>query len=388
LTPDGTKLVAFRGRTGFMIFERNGDAWDIQNSFLDDCSCTIDWQDGRFWAGHAISDDGNTIVGSISDGVGTVHFSPVVADYDNAQGAWVERTSIPNGGCYGQSFGLSGDGLVLSCGNSGSVQVVEYDGNSWSKRGYDHRLQERDEDGVENGTRYGRGIKNHALSPDGSRLVIGYLLSGQLGRVRVLDYNAASNEYAQIGNTIEGADDEYMFGRVCGITGDNSMIAVGADLGSLLDPVDELYTALIRRIFRLQSGSPVSTNYCHHQFPATNYCCRYRHQFFASYRYRRQLQTTAASCYRLPPPVFASYRRQSPPTTAASRYQLLPATAASFCKQFNSMQVLPLRMPFLQVRILQTTSRPITKHYHCQYFPPRSTTAAARYRRRHHCSID
>jgi hypothetical protein len=122
------------------------------------------------------------------------------------------------------------------------------------------------------------------------------------------------------------------------------------------------------------------STYCHHQFPATNYCCRYRHQFFASYRYRRQLETTAASCYRLPPPVFASYRRQSPLTTAASRYQLLPATAASFCKKFNSMQVLPLRMSFLQVRILQTTSRPITKHYHCQYFPPRSTTAAARYR--------
>lgn len=129
----------------------------------------------------------------------------------------------------GTSVSLSNDGNVVAIGapgndgngaDSGHVRVYAYNGTGWVQRGSDIN-------GETAGDNFGSSV---ALSPDGSKLVVGAIYNdgsaSNAGHVRVFTWNGTT--WIQKGTDIDGTVANQYFGYSVDISNDGNRIVVGA----------------------------------------------------------------------------------------------------------------------------------------------------------------
>ena len=130
-----------------------------------------------------------------------------------------------NGGQFGQSVSISGDGTRLAIGahlvnSQGQVSVYAFSGNSWNALGA--ALS-----GESNGDMFGYKV---ALSYDGTRLVVsapkGDGAGGvNTGHIRVYEYDGSS--WVQFGDDIDGTEVDALFGWKLAIQRNGRRVVVG-----------------------------------------------------------------------------------------------------------------------------------------------------------------
>ncbi len=147
--------------------------------------------------------------------------------------AWTQLGSDIDGEGPGDNFGmrlaLSRDGSVLAVGapnnnqpgrnDAGHVRVYQYMGNVWTQLG-------NDVDGENAGDISGISV---SLSTDGMVLAVGATANGGFrGHVRVFQYVSGTNTWTQIGSDINGEVVGDRSGRSVSLSGDGSVVAIGA----------------------------------------------------------------------------------------------------------------------------------------------------------------
>jgi hypothetical protein len=147
---------------------------------------------------------------------------------------WIQVGNDINGEAandwFGRSVAMSDDGTRVAIGASGNgsgsghVRVLEYNASSgaWIQLGSDI-------DGDASDDRSGVSV---AISEDGSRVAVGAPKNdsngGDSGHVRIFDYNASSGAWIQVGSDIGGESAGDWFGFSVAMSEDGSRIAVGA----------------------------------------------------------------------------------------------------------------------------------------------------------------
>ena len=147
---------------------------------------------------------------------------------------WIQVGNDINGEAandwFGRSVAMSDDGTRVAIGASGNgsgsghVRVLEYNASSgaWIQLGSDI-------DGDASDDRSGVSV---AISEDGSRVAVGAPKNdsngGDSGHVRIFDYNASSGAWIQVGSDIGGKSAGDWFGFSVAMSEDGSRIAVGA----------------------------------------------------------------------------------------------------------------------------------------------------------------
>ena len=108
--------------------------------------------------------------------------------------------------------------------NNGRVRVFEYNSNSdsWTQLGLDIYGK--------NAERWGTSI---SLSADGSRVALSSIVFKDggyysLGSAAVYEYESSSNTWSQVGDYINGTNDEEAFGSSVSLSSDGSKLVVGA----------------------------------------------------------------------------------------------------------------------------------------------------------------
>ncbi len=158
------------------------------------------------------------------------------------------------GDAFGSSVSLSSDGTVLAVGapynewwtstnndgedNYGHVRVFQYANNAWTQRGGD----------IDGKTKFEESGTSVALSSNGYVLAVGAPRS-DAGRVRVHQYSSGS--WTQLGSDIVGEAAQDWFGVSVALSGDGTMLAVGA---SGNDPSSGRTYAGHVRVFKFASG--------------------------------------------------------------------------------------------------------------------------------------
>ena len=131
------------------------------------------------------------------------------------------------GDWFGYSLALSDDGTILAVGASqagdseaaGYARVFAWTVTDWIQRGNDLL-------GSSSGDQFGDSI---ALSSDGAIVACGADQGGH-GYVRIYRWNGS--EWQQQGSTLAGLASNDDFGESVSLSGDGSIVAVGADAGS------------------------------------------------------------------------------------------------------------------------------------------------------------
>jgi hypothetical protein len=189
----------------------------------------------------SISNDGNIVAIGATDNSngGNGYHSGYVRIYQNINGSWDQIGQDINGEAQfdnsGFSLRLSSDGgmvAVGAVGNSGNgsvsghVRIYQNINGSWEQIG-------QDIDGESSGDGSGYSL---SLSSDGSIVVIGAISNAEngldSGQVRV--YQNINGNWEQIGQDLNGAEDEQL-GRSVSLSGDGSIIAIGAATASTVN---------------------------------------------------------------------------------------------------------------------------------------------------------
>jgi len=209
------------------IYEYNNDEWN-------QVGLNINGEAAGDKSGSSISvsDDGKTIaIGAYgNDGNGTNAGHTRIFKY--ISNAWTQLGSDIDGDAQiisGTSVSLSGDGTRVIIGSPGvatapyqrgKVRIYEYSSGSWSQLGADIN-------GEAEGDHCGQSV---SISSDGTIVAIGaYLNDGNgldSGHTRVFSYSGTS--WNQLGNDINGEASEDYFGRSVSLSGDGTILAVGA----------------------------------------------------------------------------------------------------------------------------------------------------------------
>lgn len=130
----------------------------------------------------------------------------------------------------GESISLNSTGTILAVGsvfndgnnttNSGHVRVYEFNSNNWIQIG-------NDIDGENQDDQFGRSV---SLSDDGTILAIGATGNdsngNNSGQVKVYEYN--NGNWTQLGNNINGEAESDTFGNQVSLNSDGSILAIGA----------------------------------------------------------------------------------------------------------------------------------------------------------------
>lgn len=184
----------------------------------------------------SLSDDRTTMAIGEHHNNGSNLGSGHVIVYKNNSGNWRQVGSDINGETAGDwsgySVSLSSDGSVVAIGavinggngkNSGHVRVYEYAAGTWSQVG-------EDIDGEAAGDWSGYSV---GLSGDGTTVAVGAIFNDgngkNSGHVRV--YKNKEGVWTQIGADIDGRRAEDYFGTSVSLSGDGTMIAIGAHQG-------------------------------------------------------------------------------------------------------------------------------------------------------------
>lgn len=233
LSANGTRLIVgapYNNGVGnnsghARAFERSGNAW-VQIGADFDAEAAED----RYGMSVAISDNGNRVaIGSyLNDGGGSN--SGNVRVYDYTGGTWSQVGADIDGESGAQSGRGSGWAVAMNASGSrivtggpgvgsvnGHVKVYEFIGGTWTQLGPTFA------GGAELGTAV-------TMSDDGNRVAFSYPSasgSSQPGFVVVHDWNGAT--WTQVGATLAGEAISDNFGGALSMSGDGSMLAVGAD---------------------------------------------------------------------------------------------------------------------------------------------------------------
>ena len=224
---DGGELV----NSGHVrVYQRNGTNWDQLGS-------DIDGEDEGDWFGGAVSlsDDGTILaIGATQNDDGGSNNGHVrVYQWDGA--SWAELGSVIvgefAGGESGAAVSLSGDGFTLAVGapkvtagipGNGRVRVYQWRGH-WDQLGTGI-------DGEDEGDFFGGAV---SLSDDGTILAIGATHNddggSNSGHVRVYQWRGGDDgSWAELGSVIVGEDAGGESGAAVSLSGDGTILAVGA----------------------------------------------------------------------------------------------------------------------------------------------------------------
>lgn len=186
--------------------------------------------------GHiSISEDGNTIaIGALyNDGGG--QDSGNIRIFRFISNNWVQIgqdiDGLPNEGIGGEkdTFNLSGDGntIVVRYYNNalGKVKVFHYNSSNWVQVGQDlngYAISST-------GSYLGNAVD---ISYNGNIIVLGeraHIVNSQynVGRVKVYEYDTNSSSWLQIGQDLNGTQDNEQYGLSVSISNDGSVVAIG-----------------------------------------------------------------------------------------------------------------------------------------------------------------
>ena len=209
------------------VYEWNGSAWTQRGgninseSINDSAGVSVD-----------LSDDGSVLaIGSpTNDGVGIDAGHARVFEWNGS--SWSQRGVDIDGEAAGDNAGwsvaLSADGNIIAVGafkndgagsDAGSVRVYSYSGGVWGQRGADI-------DGEAAGDYFGRAV---SLSGDGSILAVGARLNdgsaSDAGHVRVFSWTGGA--WVQRGSDLDGPSATAYFGNSVSLSTDGTRLAVG-----------------------------------------------------------------------------------------------------------------------------------------------------------------
>ena len=222
------------------VYFNAGGGWEQRGSDLDGSAAG----DGLGWS-VSLSADGTILAAGavLGDGVNGVN-SGQVHLFQWISNTWQPLGSTLDGAGAGDQFGysvaLSDNGTILAVGavrndaggsDAGHVRVFAWTGTDWTQRGNDVL-------GSSPGDRFGNSV---ALSSDGSIVSCGGNQPGgnppngnqpndDPGYVRI--YSWSGSAWQQQGSTLMGFSSNDYFGESVSLSGDGSIIAVGADNGN------------------------------------------------------------------------------------------------------------------------------------------------------------
>ena len=227
-----------------IFLKRNGFKAILAIFFLGTLAGTAQTQIGQDIDGEATGDNSGAFISMSDDGTivaigahlndGNGIDSGHVRVYQDQGGTWTQLgqdiDGVAPGDEYGFDVSLSGDGSTVALGgrisnvngtSSGQVRVYENQGGTWVQVGGNINGQAGEVLGI-----------SLSLSTDGSILAIGApgnAENGTLsGALRV--YENQSGTWAQIGQEINGDNGNDRFGRNISLSGDGSIVAVGAQM--------------------------------------------------------------------------------------------------------------------------------------------------------------
>ena len=214
------------------VFENQNGNWiqigqDIDGEDFQDRSGSV-----------SISDNGTVLaVGArFNDGNGQI--SGHVRVFENINGIWMQIGQDIDGEAAGDSFSnaridLSSNGLILAAGapnndnagsNFGNVRIFEFINNEWAQIGEDIQ-------GDEGNAMFGGRL---SLSSDGNIVAISAFRNGSngedSGQVKV--YENQNGNWVQIGQDINGEMSEELFGEEVVLSCDGSILAISAPLNT------------------------------------------------------------------------------------------------------------------------------------------------------------
>lgn len=212
------------------VYQLNGNIWTQLGQDIDG-EASNDSSGGST----SLSADGNRLAIGARANDGNGDESGHVRVYQFIENSWTQLGQDINGGSSldrsGRSISLSDDGSIVAIGaelndgngdNAGHVRVFQLDGGIWIQRGPDIV-------GEASGDNAGFKV---SLSADGTVVAIGADRNDSngtsAGSVRVFKY--LDDNWTQLGTTIEGLEPGDRFGSGLSISGDGSILAVGAIL--------------------------------------------------------------------------------------------------------------------------------------------------------------
>lgn len=171
----------------------------------------------------SFSNDGRTLA------VSSISRLQKVKVYSEVNGNWVQ---IGEGLDWGKMIALSGDGKTVAIGNptgntnkQGGVTIYKNVNNEWTRISLKVKyVNDQGNADVQEQDYFGRSV---ALSDDGSILAIGASQNEEKeGYVKI--FQNINDQYVQIGSTIVGEAGGDRFGYSISLSGDGSIVAVGA----------------------------------------------------------------------------------------------------------------------------------------------------------------
>lgn len=179
--------------------------------------------------GYVVSISSNGSIVAIGQ-PGTITTSGSVSVYEFTSGNWVALgTAITNeasGDLFGSAVSLSSDGTRVAIGaplndgggsNAGHVRIYQYSGGAWTQMG-------NDIDGEAAEDQSGKSV---SLSGDGTIVAIGaYLNTNSTGQVRVYQYDGVL--WSQIGEDIYGSNEDEWTGYAISLSKNGKRLLVGA----------------------------------------------------------------------------------------------------------------------------------------------------------------
>jgi len=229
------------------VYEYDGETWTKIGQDIDgEASSDVSGQsvslnsDGTIVAIGAVNNHGNA--GEYSGHVR-------VYQYQSSSNAWTKIGQDIDGEAPGDQSGysvsLNSDGTIVAIGtpyndgnenNSGHVRVHQYQSTSdtWTKIG-------QDIDGEASDDTSGISV---SLNSNGDIVAIGATNNGgDSGRVRVYQYQSASDTWTKIGQDIDGEASGDYSGRSVSLNSDGTIVAIGAHLN---DGINGNYSGHVR----------------------------------------------------------------------------------------------------------------------------------------------
>jgi hypothetical protein len=235
LSPDGNRLaIGTFTNNGKVRVYQYGTSWTQLGQDI------VGEDVGGDYTGYALSlsyDGARMAVGApYNDGANGVN-SGHVRVYEYSSSTWVQLGQDIDGEATcdysGYSVSLSAGGKRVAVGawlndgangvNSGHVRVYEYSSSTWTQLGQD----------IDGDARYDYSGRSVSLSGDGSVVAVGALANDgangvDSGHVRVYEYTTATSTWTQRGQDIDGEAGNDYSGWSVSLSADGSVVAVGA----------------------------------------------------------------------------------------------------------------------------------------------------------------
>ena len=176
----------------------------------------------------ALSSDGTVLAVGAPYNDGTGSDAGHVRVFKYSSGSWTQLGSDIDGefagDLSGYSIDLSSDGETLAIGaplnnsNYGHIRVYDYSNNSWTQVGTD----------IDGSLTQGLFGWSLSLSNDGNTFISGLVRYEFYGSSQIKVYSFSNGTWTQKGSSLSSIQDQEYFGESVSISGDGSLIAIGA----------------------------------------------------------------------------------------------------------------------------------------------------------------